>query len=794
MYKVLEEAVITVYFTLILPILLSLLAVSIQSAAISLSEVQMERILHQAMLSELAGYHKTLYDEFHIFGLCINTKEGKLDIERLANKTNAWITENTMENEGLLLSNAFVSKLQVTELKTLMSERGEPFQRQVIDYMKYQEVENIIKWFLSKAGVFHELEQAEVLLEKQIELAEMVAKIDEKMLQLMQSVDGVCIENGILKRTWTNKIKTEKVFTKKLILGTPDAGKLKINHLGLFKALKENYMDSSKELEKMRETAKEYKRLQEEIIEKEIILDNIQQDLKVNSEKQTEIKNRIKNLDIKQELSLLKTEQIQLRERESQLEKEIKQAVSRMNKESKKYQKAEEKLVGLEKDCKISNDSALKIIEGMKNSRENILKEIKILEILLPESEKLKEEIKKMKEGVAFEEIQVIEKQLLEQKKLLQDMSSIIFPKIEDKSQKEIYFEEILHKKESLYKLYVEIVPEFDYSGLQEETKKFEIIDTIQSLLQDKILEKGLDSLSKKEIEQINLPTIFYGVSGQEYLLEQIFEFLNSNSIPDLFSFSQSDKLYEELSHGAEHILEKIRVISYCEEHFGYYHTVRKNHGLDYELEYLLFGEKKDKNNLQAAINKIFSWRVPINIVYLLSNHSYVEKAYTAAVTAVGFTGLSGLVALTKYLILTIWAVALAIVETSAIMKGKRISFLPKQNPVVDITELMTLTKEQIQHHADQLQQDSSGFIYLDYLRLFLILQSLDTTNLRAMDLIQETIRFYYDPYFYIQNCVDSYQSKIECILPLYLFSMPWLSHTIDGKNYSYEISLEASY
>ncbi len=794
MYKVLEEAVITVYFALILPILLSLLAVSIQSAAISLSEVQMERILHQAMLSELAGYHKTLYDEFHIFGLCIKTKEGELDIEELASKTNAWITENTTENEGVLLSNAFVSKLQVTELKTLMSDRGEPFQRQVIDYMQYQEVENIIKWLLSKAGVFHELEQTETLLEKQIELAEMAAQIDEKMLQLMQFVDGVCIENGILKRTWTNKIKTEKVFTKRLILGTPDAGKLKINHLHIFKALKENYIDSSKELEKIREAAKEYKKLQEEIIEKKTILDRIQQDLKVNGEKQTEIKNQIKDLEIKQKFSLLKVEETQLKERKRALEKQIKETVSKENKEIKKYQKAIEKLVELEKDCKTSNEAALKIIEEMKNSRENILKEIKILEIILPESKELKEEIKKMKEGMAFEKIQIIEKQLLEQKKLLQDMSSITLPKIQDKLQREIYFEDLLYKKESLYKVYAEIVPEFDYSGLQEETKKFEIIHTIQNLLQDKILEEGLDSLSKKEIEQINLPTIFYGVSGQEYLLKQIFEFLNSSSIPDLFSFSQSNELYEKLSDTAEHILEKVRVISYCEEHFGYYHTVRKNHGLDYELEYLLFGEKKDKNNLQAAINKIFSWRVPINIIYLLSNHSCVEKAYTAAVATVGFTGLSGLVALTKYLILTIWAVALAIVETSAIMKGKRISFLPKQNPAVDLAELMTLTKEQIQYHADQLPQDSSGFIYLDYLRLFLILQSLDTTNLRAMDLIQETIRFYYDPYFYIQNCVDSYQSKIECMLPLYLFSMPWLSHTMDKSNYSYEISLEASY
>ena len=91
----------------------------------------------------------------------------------------------------------------------------------------------------------------------------------------MQFVDGVCIENGILKRTWTNKIKTEKVFTKRLILGTPDAGKLKINHLHIFKALKENYIDSSKELDKMREAAKEYKKLQEEIIEKKTILDRI---------------------------------------------------------------------------------------------------------------------------------------------------------------------------------------------------------------------------------------------------------------------------------------------------------------------------------------------------------------------------------------------------------------------------------------------------------------------------------------------------------------------------------------
>lgn len=787
-----EEAVITVYFAFILPIILSLLAVSIQSAAISLSEIQMERILRQAMLSELAEYHRVLYDEFHIFGLCIE-KEG-LKIEELEDKTSAWVRENTTENEGLLLSNAFLSKLQVTEFKTLMTDLGEPFQRQVIDYMQYQEVESLIEWLLSKAGLVHELEQTESLLEKKVQITEQFAKIDRKLQQLMRWIDGVLIEDGKLERTWKGNIKTEKTFTKKLVFGVFDAKKLGINHLGLFEALRENYMDPTKKLEEMKNAAEQYEKLQNKMQEKNASLDRVRQERKIREEQQKQLEEVLNEQEEKTQLKQLKLEQ-------EQLEQEIQKMLSQASQEQKRYKAAIQKLTDLEEECKKSNEYALRVIEEIKQSQEDILKEIVVFETILQENregneelvQELERELKQEKDmGIDFSEL---EKQLLEQRKVLQRMSKVLFPKLENYISQPDSLEDSINQKKELYKTYAAIIPKLDYRGLREDKgEKIEWLDTVQSLISKEVLIEDLNSLSKEEIKQDYLPTVICGISGQESFFHQILEVIKKNTLSELFSFSESYDLYEKLSDTAEYVLNRVRILSYCEEHFGRYHEERKNHKLAYELEYLLFGDRVDKNNLQKTVNKIFSWRVLLNIVSLFTNRSCIEKANRVAVTAVGFTGFSGLVCLTKYLILTVWAMAAAMIETAAITQNKRISFLPKNAPVIDITELPTLTKKEIQRRAKQVTQDSSGFTYLDYLRIFLILQPLNTTNLRAMDLIQETIRCYYDPNFYIQHCIDTYRTKMECVLPLYLFSMPWLGNAVEGKNYLYEISLEVSY
>ena len=63
-----EEGTITVFLSLILLLILSLLFTMIEGARVNTAKVFAERALTAAMDSTLAEYYGPLWEEYHIFG------------------------------------------------------------------------------------------------------------------------------------------------------------------------------------------------------------------------------------------------------------------------------------------------------------------------------------------------------------------------------------------------------------------------------------------------------------------------------------------------------------------------------------------------------------------------------------------------------------------------------------------------------------------------------------------------------------------------------------------------------
>ena len=145
----------------------------------------------------------------------------------------------------------------------------------------------------------------------------------------------------------------------------------------------------------------------------------------------------------------------------------------------------------------------------------------------------------------------------------------------------------------------------------------------------------------------------------------------------------------------------------------------------------------------------------------ILKQPDRVAKLDGLAAGTVGFTGMPVLGAVVKYSILLLWSVEEALIETSALLQGKRLPLIGKG--IVAFGELFRINKSVIAGKAKSLP-DAAGTAYQDYLTLLSLTKGTKVKAYRAMDLIQENIRFRYNDAFRIRNLVTkvSYETRTQ--------------------------------
>ena len=124
-----------------------------------------------------------------------------------------------------------------------------------------------------------------------------------------------------------------------------------------------------------------------------------------------------------------------------------------------------------------------------------------------------------------------------------------------------------------------------------------------------------------------------------------------------------------------------------------------------------------------------------------------------------GFTGMPVLGAVVKYAVLFLWAVEESLIEVSALLKGKRIA--PMGTGMVAFSELFVINKALIARKAERLPT-GFGATYSEYLALLSLTKRTRDKAYRAMDLIQENIRFRYNDGFRIRNVVTELEFAVQ--------------------------------
>ena len=174
----------------------------------------------------------------------------------------------------------------------------------------------------------------------------------------------------------------------------------------------------------------------------------------------------------------------------------------------------------------------------------------------------------------------------------------------------------------------------------------------------------------------------------------------------------------------------------YLLEKCGYYTKKREGTPLAYEIEYILFGEASDRENLEKTAAALLGIRFASNCAYLFSDTGKISQAefMAAAVSLVLF--MPELLEPLKYAILFAWSYVESIRDLRRIFNGGRVPLAK------DASSWQTsLAGILVPSAGGSGKGEGSGLDYRDYLRILLWLESGEARTFRFMDIAEMNIR-----------------------------------------------------
>lgn len=217
-----------------------------------------------------------------------------------------------------------------------------------------------------------------------------------------------------------------------------------------------------------------------------------------------------------------------------------------------------------------------------------------------------------------------------------------------------------------------------------------------------------------------------------------------------LSSDTYKDTEYKWKNYGRDkELLKKILVGQYIFDKFNDYISGEKKNQLNYEIEYILFGNGCDRDNLKECINKIILLREGFNFLFLLKDSTKRNEAYELALTIVGYTGMPAIVRLTQFLIMAAWSYAESVVDAKNLLEGEKVSLIKKADEWnLSLSNIKSLKSDNNKNKVE------SGLTYEDYLRYLLISQDKYTQVIRMLDLMELNIQDKYNVNFQMKQCI----------------------------------------
>ncbi len=204
--------------------------------------------------------------------------------------------------------------------------------------------------------------------------------------------------------------------------------------------------------------------------------------------------------------------------------------------------------------------------------------------------------------------------------------------------------------------------------------------------------------------------------------------------------------------------VSELLFITYLSDKFSCYTASKNRNGLCYELEYILFGKESDKENLEAAVARLFAAREAANCIYIQEDQNKCSQAETVAKVTAALLDCSELEEPLKETILYAWAFAESCIDVHTLLKGGRVPLIKDETTWVLKTIPDALA---YRTHFDDTPEDVFGPDYKMYLTLFLTLEGSRKKLTRSMDMIECDLRCMsgYEN-FRMDNCIEFLEAK----------------------------------
>ncbi len=727
---------VTVFFSFILFLLISLVLVSVESARQQAAVSMLQTDLSLALSSLQGQYYAPLFDEFDLYALYQEDAERSLydylkgSADPLSDLPEGY-SGSTSSGYSFACENLSVT---VEQKYALTDAGGEFLRRQMITAGAVSGADALIEELLSVIGFLKDQEPGLRLLKEQAKTQEKLSAMDTLLLELIPYLDGVPTNASGILCDEEGKIIPHRYHAKNLTTTEPSREAVGIDSFAVYLYLQPYYVNIAELLQKEREERAEYEETLPEDGGSEwqarkagLIIHHIQETLP---------KTR-KALGILSDLKMLQTEVGPLL---AEYEEKLSQYEGLLSKEWE---------------------------------------------------EALSESVAAMKKYIGdtgeYYDYEAMYERLSENNRILEEVLSVL-TEYRDGTAED--WEECLSKAEEALQGYSLDGLSIRYVGMHRGTAVEDgFLKAVKNFLVEGLTSGIIDSsvLSSKTLPSTNQPSLLMRTSVYDAFdldLPDDASEINGSTLWRIIRNWDIDKLTELLEGALESLLEKVLLVSYDRTHFSDYSHPDGNGVLEYQIEYLLFGKQNDADNLRRAALSVLGIRFVMNLVHTLTDPG---KKGTALATATEIFGacFPFLITACQYIILIAWAVQNAKLETVEILKGKKVPFVvTKDSFQIPYGEILTMNKEKRFQRADAYKDDAvkAAPKYDIYLMAFLMLHKEDVILYRSMDLIQETMQRRYDGKFLLSACLCGVAVSVSASIPGRYTAVPVSENGLNGR------------
>ncbi len=218
---------------------------------------------------------------------------------------------------------------------------------------------------------------------------------------------------------------------------------------------------------------------------------------------------------------------------------------------------------------------------------------------------------------------------------------------------------------------------------------------------------------------------------------------------------------------------EKLLLDQYYSEKCSRYGNEFEKSLLKYQLEYLIYGNASDFENLDEMAKTLLFWREASNLAYLVGCSAKIKEVEIMAATLSSVVMVPELYSLVKSSIIMAWSFAESVSDLNILFSGGRVPLLKSDSTwKLGLKEMLKFDE-----HLDS-SDCGEGLYYKDYLRIKLLTTEKDVKIKRMMDIIEMDIRQTHgNRDFMLDYCIDVLRAEF-----------------VIGTKYGYEASIERTY